>query len=143
MSHSSTASEGNDGFRGRAISEYGSLSSISFQAFGGRFQLREGSLDATNVLVRVSDGFLGLANQLGYPIRLGQIGTFRFFELISASGWPLESSVGMFRLAARLASSYPEISGIFTSMIARSKPTVSIACKTRLPVRSRLTVAES
>jgi hypothetical protein len=33
--------------------------------------------------------------------------------IASASGWPLESSMGMFRLAARLASSYLEISGMF------------------------------
>src|ERR1700692_1742158 len=44
------------------------------------FSLAKGSLDATNVLMRVSDGFRSLADQIGDPIRLGEIGTFKLFE---------------------------------------------------------------
>jgi hypothetical protein len=88
ISHSSMVSEGMTGFRGRATSKYGfalvnqpvGFGQVSFQAISGRFQLGEGSLDATNILIRASDGFRGLADQIGDPIRLGQIGTFILFE---------------------------------------------------------------
>jgi hypothetical protein len=88
---------------------------------------------------------LALSNVLGSRQAIGRQphvfratptpGLSRYYSLSLAPawGWQLESSVGIFRLAARLANSYPEISGMFTSMIARSKPAVSIACKARLP----------
>jgi hypothetical protein len=56
------------------------LGQVGFQAFSGRCQLGEGRLDATNVLTRMRDGFRGLADEIGDPIRLGQVGTFKFFE---------------------------------------------------------------
>ena len=75
MSQSSMTFEGMTGSGGRATSEYGLAlvyqprrsGHVSFQAFGGGFQLGEGGLDATDVLTRLSDGFRGLGDQLGDP----------------------------------------------------------------------------
>jgi hypothetical protein len=58
-----------------------------------------------------------------------------------AAGCPVHSSDGMFLLAARSASLNPEISGIKTSIIARSNTPPSMACAASVPVIARFTSA--
>jgi hypothetical protein len=89
----------------------------------------------------VSDGFRSLADQIGDPIRLGEIGTFKLFEF--DIGMAAGKQCGDVPISGVPGQLIPGISGMFTSMIARSKAAVSIACKARLPVRSHLTLAAS
>jgi hypothetical protein len=80
---------------------------ISLQAVRSPFQPGEGSLDATNVLICVRDGFRNLAEQVGDTKRLGEVGTVMLFELGIGIGMAARKQCGNIPICGVLCQLIP------------------------------------